>query len=689
MDTLKKDREQVSQVDKYPWLDPGDERRNMTDREILEKYINLETSCLSKEEKVRVMDMLYKYKEAFSLRDEIDTCPNIEVEIEVTDKSPFFIRPYHVREEDKVIMDKEMKRLCYMGILKEGFSAYSSPVMLISRKLMKDKRVVTDFRHLNVRIAQNNLAYPLVRDTFSVLGNSKCDVLSVLDLKDAFHSLRLSENSKKYCGILPYFGSSSYLYQRMPMGLNILPSIWQSNINAILDCLQSKKYCEAIMDDLILFTPSKESHINKLEDILSALLKNRLKVSPKKCQLFKTSLQYMGNEIFIENRKVWVKPLRNRLEAIQRLQPARTPKGCRSFAGVVNILNMFCPELQKLLKSIYDLTRKGKPFLWGKEQQDSFTEIKHRLIRPPVLHVPNKVGRFHLYSDTSKFATSSTLYQIQGGKPQLIAYVSKRLPEAVKNYSITELELCDLAINIASFTHLLKRVDFDAIVDHLALTHIIKSKAEPATTRIKRLLELISSYAFNLYYMKGKDMILSNFLLQKKNDDSDLSEIIPISFNAYNMLEENRNSGTCKKNEGKFLIQACSQAKTSGTTLLEVHRIRKKLDPNLRPEKQHALPKKGEAERSHIGQGRAGLRRKPEADCINKPSDVTRGILERSKTAARKINKPQHTSVVCDRGINNDKSFPPDVPLLPYPLHKPLQKKKVCPVQMTKILKLI
>ena len=151
-----------------------------------------------------------------------------------------------------------------MGILKEGFSAYSSLVMLISRKLTKDKMVVTDFRHLNVRIARNNLVYLLVRDTFSVLGDSECEVLSVLDLKDAFHSLRLSENSRKYCGMLPYFGSSSYLYQGMPMGLNISPSIWQSYINTVLDCLQSKKYCEAIMDYLILFTPSKESHMNKI-----------------------------------------------------------------------------------------------------------------------------------------------------------------------------------------------------------------------------------------------------------------------------------------------------------------------------------------------------------------------------------------------------------------------------------------
>ena len=197
------------------------------------------------------------------------------------------------------------------------------------------------------------------------------------------------------------------------------------------------------------------------------------------------------------------------------------------------------------------MTRKGRPFNWGKEQQDSFEEIKRRLLKPPVLHIPNKTGRFHLYSDTSKFATGSALYQIQNGKPKLIAYVSKRLPEAAKSYSITELELCGLAINIASFSHLLKRVDFDAIVDHLALTHIIKSKAELATTRKERLLELISSYSFNLYYMKGKDMILNDFLLQQNSDDSNPNEIIPISFDIYKILENNLEHFS----DDKYLIQ--------------------------------------------------------------------------------------------------------------------------------------
>ena len=171
----KKLEEKEIENDKYPWLDDSDKRKYMTGGEILEKYINLDNSCLTESEKVQLIDMIYKYKEAFSLRDEIGTCPNIEIDIDVTDKTPFFIRPYQVKEEDKRVLDKEMKRLCYLGILKEGFSAYSSPVMLVSRKLTQDKRVVTDFRHLNTRIAKNILAYPLVKDTFTTLGNCKCE----------------------------------------------------------------------------------------------------------------------------------------------------------------------------------------------------------------------------------------------------------------------------------------------------------------------------------------------------------------------------------------------------------------------------------------------------------------------------------------------------------------------------------
>ena len=178
-----------------------------------------------------------------------------------------------------------------------------------------------------------------------------------------------------------------------------------------------------------------------------------------------------------------------------------TVKCCGSFLGMVNVQSIFCPELQKLLKPIYDLTRKVWQFIWGEEHRIVFEEIRNSLAILPA---------FNLQESTATFATGSALYQIQNGKPKLIAYANKRLPEAARNYSCTELEMCGLAINIASIAHLLK-IDLDAIVDYLAPTHIIKSKAELTTTIIKILLEILSSYSFNLYYIKGKNMIFSDF----------------------------------------------------------------------------------------------------------------------------------------------------------------------------------
>ena len=200
-------------------------------------------------------------------------------------------------------------------------------------------------------------------------------------------------------------------------------------------------------------------------------LSRKMSIPPSiSLQLIFLCNKYMGNTMFIKDRQVCVRPMRSRIEVIQQLRSPTNVKCCRSFARMVNFVSIFCPELQKLLKPIYGLAKKSRHFIWGEEQQKASEHIKARLQKPSVLSMPGKRGRFILYSDTSKHATGSALYQVQDGSHRLIAYVNKRMPEAAKNYSITELEMCGLAINIASFAHLLKRVDFDAVVDHLAIT---------------------------------------------------------------------------------------------------------------------------------------------------------------------------------------------------------------------------
>ena len=161
--------------------------------------------------------------------------------------------------------------------------------------------------------------------------------------------------------------------------------------------------------------------------------------------------------------------------------------------------------------------------------------------------------------------------------------------------------------------------------------------------RIKRLLELIRSYSFNFYYMKGKDMILSVFLSGQKDDYSSPNEILPISFDMYQVLEDTFYLE--KFYTDKYLIQMHSQAKSSGIKLPEVHGVKMNLVPNQRPKKQHTLPKQGSLERLHIGQGRMGSKRKrpdPINLAINQPPDLSQEIPGRTKIETRKtVGIPQ------------------------------------------------
>ena len=192
---------------------------------------------------------------------------------------------------------------------------------------------------------------------------------------------------------------------------------------------------------------------------------------------------------------------------------------------------------------------------------------------------------------------------------------------------------------------------------------------------MKRLLELISLYYFNLYYMKGKDMTLSDFLSRQKNDDSNPHEIIPISFNMCPVLDDNYYSE-------KYLIQTRSQAKSSGIRLLEVHGMGKDLDPNLKPEKQHTMLKQGSKERPCIGQGRAGSKRKrcdPINQSINQPSNFSWKIPGRTEIESGNTNHVHtkdlmHSINNMSGKMTNNNPLIPDVPFHPGPVYRPLPK---------------
>ena len=204
------------------------------------------------------------------------------------------------------------------------------------------------------------------------------------------------------------------------------------------------------------------------------------------------------------------------------------------------------------------------------------------MLNPPILHLPKRGGRYILYCDSSRTHTGSSLWQIQEGKPWLIGYASKSLPAPALNYSVTELEMTGMAVNIHLWRHLLHRVEFDCAVDHRAIPYIMKAKTLPATTRIMRLLEILSGYAFNLYFVKGKDMKICDFLSRIDVDRGNPGEVIPISFNSFSMLNMLRKATLFQAN--KLLTITRSKTQAEGITLPPVHGAQKHLNPTVKPE---------------------------------------------------------------------------------------------------------
>ena len=495
--------------------------------------LNLKDSILNEKEKEEFLTRVEQFTDVFSLRDEIGTCPFIEVHLKLKDKTPFLVRPYPMREEQKKVIQKEMDRLKHLGIICKGLTGYSSPVVLVKWKNQNLYRVCSDFRILNEKLVKINHAFPLVRDCIEQLGRKKCHYLSTIDLRDAFHTLRLALCSQRYWGITPYYGSPTYHYLHMGMGMSVSPQIWQQFIDLVFqdNLIKHKQNFDIIMDDTFIHLTAEE-HMDDLIDLFKVLRKYGLKLSPHKCQFFKKKIVYMGLKFQIQEDKVCYTPLKDKCDAIQNLESPKTLRQTRAFCGMVNFLLSFLPNLRRLLIPIYDLQKKAKKFKWTEEAEGAFNDIKKLLINPPVLKAPTPDGLFCLESDTSREGVGGTLLQKQGDKWVVIGYHSKRLPKSAKNFGITELELTGLLVNIHGFMQLVCNRYFEVLVDHKAIEYMIKSKTKFPMTRLKTLLLKLSEYTIDLKYQKGSEMHTSDALSRLHNftDTPDQKDVIPLNF---------------------------------------------------------------------------------------------------------------------------------------------------------------
>ena len=299
-----------------------------------------------------------------------------------------------MREEQKKVIQKEMDRLKHLGIICKGPTGYSSLVVLVKWKNQNLYQVCSDFCILDEKLVKINHAFPLVKDCIEQLGRKKCHYLSMIDLRDAFHTLRLALSSQKYCGITLYYRSPTYHYLCMGMSISVSLQIWQQLIDLVFqdDLIKCKQNFDVIMDDTFIHSTAEE-HMDDLMDLFKVLRKYGLKLSPHKCQFFKKKI-YMGLEFHVQGDKVCYTPLKDKRDAIRNLESPKTLRQTRAFCRMVNFLSSFLPNLHRLLIPIYDLQKKAKKFKWTDKAKKAFNEIKKLLINPPVLKAPTPDSLF-------------------------------------------------------------------------------------------------------------------------------------------------------------------------------------------------------------------------------------------------------------------------------------------------------
>ncbi|KAF8753263.1 hypothetical protein RHS01_06867 [Rhizoctonia solani] len=414
-----------------------------------------------------IPEELCDYAEVFS-EDKVTELPphrSYDLEIVLQDQTKQVKGPvYPLRPSDDEELKRILKEQLDQGLIRPSKSHYSSPVIFVPKKNGK-RRMCIDYRALNANTVKNSYPLPLISNLIEKLRGAKC--FTALDLKSGYNLVRIKEGDEWKTAFKTKYGLFEYLV--MPFGLCNAPATFQHFMNDILrDILDV--YVIVYLDDILIFSKSREEHVTHVREVLKRLQKHKLYCQLEKCRFFQDQVHYLG--IIANGEGVCADP-----EKISKAVDWATPqtvKGVQEFLGFVNFYRRFIMNFSKLAYPLYQLLRKENPWKWGAEQQESFDNLKRALIESPVLIQPDVSKEFFLECDASDYATGAILSQ-KGGDDKLhpVAFLSKSLSPAECNYDIYDKELLAVIRALKEWRHLLEgsEIPVKVLTDHKNLEY--------------------------------------------------------------------------------------------------------------------------------------------------------------------------------------------------------------------------
>lgn len=415
---------------------------------------------------------------------------------------PVHLKPFPVPHSQEQIFKEEAFRLCDVGVLAPcGLSEHGYPTFIVAKK---DGRVrwVSDFRELNKMLIRTIYGIPRVRDIMA--RRKRYRYFTKLDLTMYFYTYELDEESSWLCVIVTPFGKFRYL--RLPMGICNSPDIAQEAMERIFLDMRDDEV-ETFIDDIGIFDLDFDTHMDKLKEVLTRLHDNGYIVNPLKCEWAVQETDWLGYWFTPDGLKPWSK----KIEAILRIAVPTTLTSLRQFIGMVNYYRDMWPKRAHLLAPLTSLTG-CKEFNWTQEHTTAFEALKTMIVQETTLVYPDHNRPFDIYTDASDYQLGSVI--MQDNRP--IAYFSRKLTPAQKNYTTIEKELLSVVATLREFHSILLGAELHIHTDHKNLTY-----ANLNTQRVLRWRMYCESFNPTFHYIKGEDNILADFLSRTPLEDGD------------------------------------------------------------------------------------------------------------------------------------------------------------------------
>ncbi|XP_073831437.1 uncharacterized protein [Musca autumnalis] len=421
--------------------------------------------------------------------------------IVMNDDRPFKLRYAARKPAMQSIIYEKVNELLAKGFIEPSRSAYNSPITL-ARKKNGTWRLCMDFRHLNSKSSPD--AYPLPRISSILDRLREANFVSSLDLKDGYWQIPLEESSRKYTAFtVP--GRGLYQWRVMPFGLHSAPATFQRALDTVIGA-DMEPHAFAYLDDIIVIGRTLEEHLANLREVFRRLREVNLRINPEKCEFFKKETKYLGHVVSAQG--IHTDP--DKVAAIRELPAPTTLKELRRFLGVVSWYRRFVPEFATIAYPLTSMLKKGKHWRWTEDQQTVFEILKIRLTEAPVLACPNFTVPFTLQTDASDYGLGAVLTQVLEGTERVIAYASRVLNGAERNYSATEKECLAIIWGIRKMRPYLEGYTFNVITDHLSLKWL--NSIENPSGRLARWALELQQYTFSVQYRKGRSNVVADAL---------------------------------------------------------------------------------------------------------------------------------------------------------------------------------